>query len=151
MYKTLFYVCLLLPVISFASQNGIDACKSTIQSYPQFRDNGPVPDYLNLFTNDALFTVKKLGIASKGKKQIELRLIKALESDNTTHVMKNISVHQHAGGTYKAESDFSLTLIKRLDKKAPKIFITGTYSDELIFDGAKCLIKSRDVIIKTKA
>jgi 3-phenylpropionate/cinnamic acid dioxygenase small subunit len=151
MYKTLFCLCLLIPVISFASQNGIDACKNTIQSYPQFRDNGPVPDYLNLFTNDALFTVKKLGIVSKGKKQIEQRLIKALKTDTTIHVMGNISLQRHAADIYKAESDFSLTLIKRLDKKARKIFITGTYSDELIFDGAKCLIKSRNVIIKTKA
>lgn len=151
MSKLILCACLFtLSVSCFASQTAIEACKHTIKSYPQYRDYGPVKAYLSLFTDDAVFNVKQLNISSSGKKQIGQRLIQALKTDNTRHVMGAINIHQHAGAVYMAESDFSLTLTKRLNKKAPEVFITGIYKDELFFDASQCLIKSRDVVIKTK-
>lgn len=151
MSKLIFCAWLFtLSVSCFASQTAIEACKHTIESYPQYRDHGPVKAYSSLFTDDAVFNVKQLNIFSSGKKQIEQRLIQALKTDNTRHVMGAINIYRHADGVYMAESDFSLTLTKRLNQNTPEVFITGIYKDELFFDATQCLIKSRDVVIKTK-
>jgi len=70
-------------------QSGNSICEQTIRAYPKLRDNGPFKDYGELFSQDSLFEVKKLGILLNGREEIKDRLSIALATTKTHHIVND--------------------------------------------------------------
>lgn len=137
-------------VVQETNQTGSVVCEQTIRAYPKLRDHGPIKEYGALFSQDALFEVKKLGISLQGRAQITSRLKAALEATKTHHIVSKVHVEYVSENRYKALSHFTLDLTKLSEPQPSSIAITGQYEDLLQFDGKHCVIVSRQVNIDTK-
>jgi len=156
----LFYLILSTAVSfsSYAQQNtlaikkninqaGRIACEQTILAYPNLRDHGPVIKYGALFSQDAIFNVKKYSISLQGRSKIIERLESALRTTQTHHIVSDVKIEHISEKKYKSHAYFTLNLKKLTPQQSPPVNITGHYEDLLQFDGNKCLIVSRQVNI----
>lgn len=132
------------------NQAGHLACEETILAYTKLRDNGPIKEYGELFTPEAKFQVKKMNILLQGRDEITKRLESALKSTKTLHVITSVNVEQISDNTYKSHSNFTLNLQKLPQHQFPSTVIKGHYDDLLEFDGKRCMIVSRQVIIESQ-
>ena len=126
------------------------ACEQTILAYPALRDNGPIKEYGELFTSEALFQVKKMNILLQGRDAITKRLEGALKSTKTLHVITSVNIDQISDNTYKSYANFVINLQKLPRQEFPSITIKGHYDDLLEFDGKRCMIVSRQVNIESQ-
>jgi len=133
------------PSIEETTQNPYSVCEQTIRAYPKLRDNGPVKDYGELFSQDSLFEVKKLGISLNGREEIKERLSFALATTKTHHIVNDVQIGLLSKDSYQAKTFFTLTLLKLTEPKSQAMNITGHYQDILHFDGKRCEIVSRQV------
>lgn len=132
------------------SQTGTIACEKIIRAYPALRDNGPIKEYGELFTQEALFQVKKMNILLQGRDEITKRLESALKSTKTLHVITSVNIDQVSDNTYKSNANFTINFQKLPQQQFPSITIKGYYDDLLEFDGKRCMIVSRQVIIESQ-
>lgn len=155
-----FLLCTLCTFGSYAESNhddnkgvnqaGILACEQTILDYPELRDNGPVKEYGELFTQEALFEVKKMNILLQGRDQISKRLEGALKSSETLHVITSVNIEALSEHSYKSYANFTINLQRLPQQQFPSITIKGHYDDLLEFDGKRCRIVSRQVNIESQ-
>ncbi|MCF2858744.1 nuclear transport factor 2 family protein [Pseudoalteromonas sp. SMS1] len=128
------------------NENTKKLCEDTLYQYTQIRDKGTTSQYVDLFTEDATFTVEKLGIELNGQKELATRFESARVKSKSIHLLTSAHVYLSDQGQLSATSNFILFMKDKKAADSTKV-LSGRYIDSLVLSNNKCKFKNRDVIV----